>query len=519
MIYSQLTAFITLVCFSGVLNLYLCFYVFVKRHNYRNIAKIFMIYTISIAIYCFGYAFELLSTTLNQLKFWTTIEYIGLAFAPLLGLLFIVQYLGIKLKKSMYLGLLIMPIISFIMVATNKWHHLFYRKFEIDPILGAPYTHLEMGVWYMINGTFIFSCMLVGFLLALSHWRETAKTYRPQLIALMFGQFLSMLTAFLYLMGITPKGIDPVPMVLWISSLLYLWAISSSRMFTITPIAKNAIFNGINDGVMVLDESYRLIEYNKASKEMFTRLDKSMYGLPFEKVWFDISGGILPSDLDPAVVNREIELTTGRIYQVRTALLQHAHENKGLLILFTDITELKRLQHELEHQAYYDELTQVFNRRAFFKKCEQAFEDSMQTGTSFTIILFDIDYFKKVNDTYGHNIGDQVLRYVALVCQSQLKENELFARYGGEEFILALKKDKKEGNLIANQLRQQVASKPLLTSEGAISVTISCGVAERTSHSKETINQLLNRADKALYVAKANGRNCVEFYQEHVEVR
>jgi PAS domain S-box-containing protein len=370
---SQLTAYMTLVCISGVLNLYVCLTVFVKRHYYKNIAHYFILYTGSIAIYCFASAFGLLATSLEQIKLWNIIAYVGIAFSPPLGLLFIMQYLGVKLTIKRCMALLAISFVTLVLVATNKFHHLFYRVFEIDPILGAPYIHQEIGVWYMIHGVFIFSCMFAALLLMLARWRETAKVYRPQLITLMFGQFIPLITAFFYLIGLTPPGIDPVPMVLCLSSLLYLWSINSSRLFTIMPIAKDTIFNSINDGVIVLDESHRLIEFNQASKEMFPLLDKSMFGMDIKTVWLHISGDSLPAKLENASFNVEIPMAgdvSNRIYQVRTSSLTHANNSKGLLIIFTDITELKRLQVKLEHQAYYDELTEIFNRRAFFQKSE-----------------------------------------------------------------------------------------------------------------------------------------------------
>ncbi|MBV7504390.1 diguanylate cyclase [Bacillus sp. sid0103] len=510
---SQLTAYITLVCTSGVLNLYLCLNVFVKRHHYTNIARFFIVYTASITIYCFASAFGLMATTLEQIKLWTIFQYVGMPFSPPLGLLFIMQYLGINITKKRCMALLFIPFVSLIMVATNDFHHFHYRVFEVDPVLGFPFIHQEIGIWYMIHGVFIFSCMFVAFLLVLSRWRETAKVYRPQIISLLFGQLVPMLTAFLYLIGVTPPGIDPVPMVLWLSSLLYLWSINTSRMFTIMPIAKDAIFNSINDGVIVLDESYRLIEFNQACESMFPELTKSMFGMDFHKVWFALSGETFPSNLETAPFTLEIQLAADhskQIYQVRTSSLHHA---KGLLIIFTDITELKRLQLELEHQAYYDELTQIFNRRAFFQKCEQEFAGAIKDSTPFTIILIDIDYFKKVNDTYGHDVGDQLLKHVVKVCQSQLKEGMLFARYGGEEFVLALKGcTGLEGEALANQLRREVETQPLLSSEGVISVTLSSGVAEATKEPEETLYQLLNKADKGLYSAKREGRNQVQVY-------
>ncbi|PJN88919.1 histidine kinase N-terminal 7TM domain-containing diguanylate cyclase [Bacillus sp. mrc49] len=516
---SQLTAFITVICTSGVLNLYLCLFVFFKRYNYTNIANFFVLYSASITIYCFASAFCLMATTLEQIKFWTIIEYIGMPFSPPLGLMFIMQYLGIKITRKMGVFLLTIPFISLIMVATNDLHHFHYRIFEIDPALGAPYIHQEIGIWYMIHGVFTFACMFVAFLLLLSHWKETAKIYRLQIFSLICGQFLPMLTAFIYLLGLTPPGFDPVPMVLWISSLLYLWSISSSRMFTLMPIAKDTIFNSINDGVIVLDESYRLIEFNKACKSMFPKLNESLFGMDFAKIWFKLtSGDSFPLKLGNNAFTCEIELAidhSRHIYQVRTSSLHHGNI-EGSLIIFTDITELKRLQMKLEHLAYHDELTQIYNRRAFFEKCEKVFPPANEVSLPFTIILIDIDYFKRVNDTYGHNVGDQLLKHVVSACQLQLSKDILFARYGGEEFVLALKGTVSEGETLANQLRRFIETQPLSTADEVISVTISCGVSEATIGTGETLHQLLHKADEALYSAKRAGRNQVHVHNKKV---
>ena len=516
---SQLTAYITLFSTSGVINLYLCMYVFLRRHQYTNIAYYFIFYTAAISIYCFGSALGLTSTTLEQLKFWNVILYIGMPISAPLGLLFAMKYLGMKLKAAWVLPLLSISVISFVMVATNDFHHLHYRVFEIDPDLGAPFVIQEIGSWYMIHGIFTFASMFVAFFLMLSRWRETAKVYRAQLLFLLIGQFVPMVTAFIYLLGLTPPGIDPVPMVLWFTSLLYVWSINSTRMFSIMPIAKDAIFNSINDGVIVLDESHRLIEFNQAYKSMFPSIHKSMYGMDFKQVWIGLTGEAFPLKLDSAGITNEVQLKADEvpyIYQVRVSPLQHANNRKGLLLIFTEVTELKRLQLELENRAYYDELTQIYNRRAFFEKCEHEFNVAQQTAIPYSIILMDVDYFKKVNDTFGHDVGDQLLKHVVHVCQQQLKEEILFARYGGEEFVIGLNNcTGAEAEAVANQLRLQLESKPLLMNDAAISVTISCGVAETGEGAKETLHQLLKKADQALYAAKRQGRNQVQMYAEN----
>ncbi|MCK1990081.1 diguanylate cyclase [Lysinibacillus fusiformis] len=517
---SQLTAFITLCCTSGVLNLYLCLYVFLQRFNYTKIAQLFIGYTALITVYCFASAFCIIVTSLEAIKIWTTILYVGMATSAPLGLLFIMQYLGFQLSKKKIIGILVIPAISIVLVATNDIHHLHYRVFEIDPVLGAPYIHQEIGLWYIIHGIFTFSSMLVAFLLVLTHWKETAKSYRPQLIALMCGQLIPIITAFVYLLGLTPQGIDPVPMVLWASSLLYLWSVHSSRLFRVMPIAKDAIFHSINDGVIVLDESFRLIEFNQACNKMIPPLTRSMFGMDFAKVWLEVTGQSIPFTWESVVKTQEFELDlTDRTYQVRISALQHVNHGSGLLLIFTDMTEVKNLQKMLEKQAYYDELTQIYNRRAFFQQCNQAYVEAKGTSSSFTVVLMDIDHFKHVNDTYGHAVGDQVLVHVVKACQDELKHGELFARYGGEEFVLALRGyTLVEGEDLANKLCHSIELQPLKTTEGIITTTISCGVAEGTN-GEETLYQLLNKADKALYSAKQAGRNRVHVYRDNEKAK
>lgn len=510
---SNLTAYITLMCTSGVLNLYLCSYVFLKRHHYNKIALFFMLYTASITIYCFAAAMGLLAVNLGEMKFWTTVQYIGMPVSSPLGLLFIMQYLGIKVSWKRAVSLILVPTLSFILVATNEWHHLHYRSFEIDAALGIPFIQQEIGPWYAVHGIFTFACMFAAFSLLIFHWKETAKAYRLQLIALMLGQLIPMMTAFLYLIGAAPQGIDPVPMVLWISSVLYLWAIGSSRLFTIMPIAKDAIFNGINDGVIVLDESNRLIEFNQACQLNWPNLNESMYGMDFESVWVELAGYPFPLRLEGDSKTQELKLLKSeQVFQVRNSPLEQSGDTKGQLLIFTDITELKKLQEKLEHQAYTDELTQVFNRRAFLQLCEQDFIAAKEQSTPFSVILLDIDHFKRVNDTYGHQVGDQLLVHVAEVCKAQLEKDQIFARYGGEEFVLALNSYTGiEAEALAERLCKEVESQPIFLDGEMISVTLSLGVAEMEV-SEDQLFHLLNQADEALYAAKKEGRNRVCVY-------
>jgi len=124
-----------------------------------------------------------------------------------------------------------------------------------------------------------------------------------------------------------------------------------------------------------------------------------------------------------------------------------------------------------------------------------------------------------VNDTYGHYAGDQVLVHVVKACQSVLPQGALFARYGGEEFVLTLKGyTSSEAEVLANQLRRHVETQPLRINEETISVTLSLGVAQAAKQENDTLDDLLNKADIALYAAKQNGRNQVRLYEEKKEM-
>lgn len=509
--HAQLLIYISIIAISGVLNLYLFAYVFRKRHLYKSISTYFLAYVFAIIIYCFGSVFSLMSTDIIELKFWTAIMYLGLPFASPLGLMFISKYLAIKLKRIHIIYMLAIPTISSLLVATNDWHHLYYRRFEIDPLLGAPYFFQEIGIWYLVQGILTFGTMLAAFILLISHYKEMSKQYRSQIIALMFGQLMPMVTAFFYLLGLTPKGIDPVPMVIWVSSLVYLWAIHSSRLFKLMPVAKDVIFNSIDDAVLVLDESFRLVEINRACKVQFPSFNHSLLGMNIEKVWSELFN--IPFTVKIGVTEVSLKLNEEKVYQVRLSMLDPLRNINGYLIIFTDITEIKRLQRLLERQAYYDELTQIYNRRAFLQRCETELARSQKKGTSFIIMIMDVDHFKKVNDIYGHHIGDQLLEHIVAICQLYLNKGEIFARYGGEEFVFSLSNyTKAEAEELANTIRNHVEKTPMVSPEGEISITLSLGIAEAERGVGETVSSLLNKADKALYQAKGTGRNKVSIY-------
>lgn len=153
-----------------------------------------------------------------------------------------------------------------------------------------------------------------------------------------------------------------------------------------------------------------------------------------------------------------------------------------------------------------DELTKINNRREFGRLLKEELERAKTTGSTFSIILADLDLFKMINDTYGHLMGDKVLKEVSFILSSQLRSSDSLARWGGEEFVILLPNTHlKETILIAERLRKAVNIKiePITKP-----ISISFGVTQYVE--EDTTDSVLSRVDKALYKAKTRGRNRVE---------
>lgn len=200
-----------------------------------------------------------------------------------------------------------------------------------------------------------------------------------------------------------------------------------------------------------------------------------------------------------------------RVYKsVKMPLTDDEGNITGILGVSTDITELYSLKEELQRQSRTDHLTKLNNRRFFLEIADHEFERSLRYGEKLCVMLFDIDNFKDINDTYGHHVGDYVLRKLAGVLKEQIRESDVLARIGGEEFALLLPNTGLgDAGKLAERIRKTVSNvKHKGDWKGTVSHTISVGIA---SLQDEDINfeSLLVRADKALYKSKQEGRNRV----------
>ncbi len=201
----------------------------------------------------------------------------------------------------------------------------------------------------------------------------------------------------------------------------------------------------------------------------------------------------------------EVILDTRKVERSNSELMQQLEKAKQ------EGNELRLKLEQAEREAIRDVLTRLYNRKYLDRALRAFYEHYKAEGVPFSVIMMDIDFFKRVNDTYGHKVGDSVLEFLGQTISASVKGRDVPARYGGEEFIILLPATSCEGACqLAESLRRQVSSKTLKvartqTTIGAI--TVSSGVAE--VREDDTIDSVVERADQALYHAKRSGRNRV----------
>jgi diguanylate cyclase (GGDEF)-like protein len=184
-----------------------------------------------------------------------------------------------------------------------------------------------------------------------------------------------------------------------------------------------------------------------------------------------------------------------------------------VVFIASDITERVQLYQEVKRLANQDVLTGCFNRRYFMELAAQEIQRSMRYKRPLSLLMVDIDHFKNVNDRYGHQIGDQVLCNLVLLCQKQLRTIDTLGRYGGEEFVVLMPETASEGAMVASvRLLEKIAEMKINTSAGSLSITVSMGLAclDLGFDETNTLDTLIQCADKALYAAKDAGRNRVK---------
>jgi diguanylate cyclase (GGDEF)-like protein len=206
---------------------------------------------------------------------------------------------------------------------------------------------------------------------------------------------------------------------------------------------------------------------------------------------------------------------TERVWKIIQRKLKQTNEK-----LKDTVHDLECARDELRQMALRDGLTGLFNRRYFDEIMKMTFLQNRRYGGTVGVIMFDIDFFKRYNDYYGHIAGDKILKYFAgILLASVRRETDMPFRYGGEEFVLVLSKTTQETiRIILDKIMDTLAQSPVPHADSPYErLTVSAGVAIYSPHQKKTWDDLIHEADMALYRAKRTGRNTYRFYNDELD--
>ncbi|MDC7124408.1 MAG: diguanylate cyclase [Spirochaetales bacterium] len=294
------------------------------------------------------------------------------------------------------------------------------------------------------------------------------------------------------------------------------------------------IIDAVNQGIVLIDQQYRIVGWNRwmeihsgitsqdiANSNLFEKypnLDNSTFVRSCKSV-FKFGNYIFFSQ---KLHNYLFPFESIGAYTTRHNMMQQRctiapirsdEEITNIVITVQDVTESVYLENELKMMSQSDSLTGISNRRFFDSRISEEFSRCARSHKALSLLLFDIDDFKRINDNYGHQYGDIILKEIARICATIVRECDIVARYGGEEFCIVLP----DANLIgaesfAERLRRAVESVRVRYKDGGhISVTISLGIAEYTEKMRDEF-ELIANADTAMYEAKTKGKNCVSCF-------
>jgi len=536
----------------------LFFYVFASS----SVTILHRIYLLLHIVFMIWPLFQFISYTVPSETFrlfYLSVSYVGLSFLGLGWFVFIIFLTGQSyvIRKSRLFMMAIPAIISVAAIIYNPSGMFLHIDFSTDAV-----KQLRSGplYWYMIGQIVCYGIVSFSILL---HKLRTDQSVRHRTLAKtgLIGMFTLLFFAMtdLLLNIVLVHTFEPfVPLIsigMTLAAIYLVHAIGRNKVFDLIQLVQRDIMNTMSMGIIVLDEFDTVIEVNKVVKPLirlrigdkfkssaltsrfkreyvkeFEAFLEVLAARPHERLEMEVT---LDSDeykymvVQSAPILNQKKVLIGRVYtfqdvtELRMLVEETNNQNELLQLrnqeLLETQDELYQANKKLEHMAITDGLTGCFNRRYLLQQLEQEVITNIRYGIPFSLFLFDLDYFKSINDTFGHLVGDEVLSSTADAVRGALRLTDVLARYGGEEFTVYLPHTNREqADMIAEMVKEAVEKNKVLTEQGSqtISVTISMGVVSVETFEKSILDnpkgflrELLSEADAALYEAKYNGRN------------
>lgn len=495
--------------FMGVLfSSYMFVNSFVRGKNV--FAKVLGILSLIVQIYLLGYLVELNLDKLNEMIFWNQVQYVGVPFFPALWLLVSMFYTNRVQQLKGIKGILLfgIPTITFFVRLTNQFHYLYYSEITLKYFGdGISTMVLSKGPLFYIHMIYVLVVLILCTRIYFQSYKKSEGNKKNQFKLLVISSVLPFIGFIFGIIDFGRIGIDFTALVLPVSIYLIDVALTKYNFLEIDVLAREKAFEDTLTGLVIVDTYNRIVDYNKQSIEYFKWM-----GIKIEKKLLNV---VINEDeqllrtilrLENKIMYTKVNNQDKYIY-LNVEPIQNRGENAGLFLKFEDVTESEVMKKRLFEMATTDELSGLNNRRSFREGMEEAFLRAKRYNENLSVLTIDIDFFKRVNDTYGHMVGDQVIKEIAKELLKSFRESDIVGRIGGEEFaVVMIKTDKEQGFHKAELFRKAVEDKLIEFDGYGVNVTVSIGLAE-LDIDMNNFDNLLNQADNSLYVAKDQGRN------------
>lgn len=494
----------------------------------------------SMTVWSGAYAARLFFSSPEHKLFWFKVMYIGIIAVPSLFLVFLLKLTDNErwLTRRNLFVLSIQPVLSLLLLWTNDFHRLYYESIQTIQINGLVMFEFTRGPWYFVNIFYSYAIIILALGVMFFSALRLGAVFRSQYRLILIGSVIPWAGSIYNELNFTQfNGLDLTPVTFGISGILFAFAVLRARFMDLIPVARSMLIENMSDGVMMLDAKNRVVDFNPAMKKYLGDESTSILGRHVSDLlgdWLEQSDSLM--DESQSQTEMRIPNDPSRYLDLRVTPLYDAYRHlSGRLIVFRDITERKDVEKQLRHanrrlqsqlieigllqsqlreQAIRDPLTDLFNRRYLEETLDRELARAARERYSVSIVMIDIDHFKQVNDTYGHEAGDFMLKAVAEVLSKHSRRGDFACRYGGEEFVVAMP-NISVGTAYerAETLRESLNSLRVPYGPHTLTATFSMGLASYPSNG-ETRDGLLRAADKAMYAVKEAGRDHIRSFDD-----
>ena len=500
---------VSLLLMFGSLLLTLFFLIISKKPQTAEIRALGFLFAAN-AVYCVGYALELLAVSAESKLLFNHIQYIGLAYiAPIWFLLCLQFYKQQRpISWKLYLALLFIPTVTLVLNMTHTVNGIFYASYQIAQNGGISALIFTKGIWYYVEA--VNKMLLLGGAIGLCAKGLAAATgvRKKQAAYLLILSVIGfVMTASLMLTAKTTM-IDIVCVLLGIPYVLISVSIFRYELFNFIPLAYSTLFDVLDQPILILSDSKTIIKANSEAKRVFA----SCLNGNRQPLLDDLFDGEELEEEEGDYLYYKMENNRPRYYSVKLNSLhkRNTQDGRGYLAVLADTTAHVEQVRSLKTLADRDPLTGLYNRRYFAAMSGEMLSEAKTLGEPASLLIFDIDHFKGINDEYGHQAGDLILRSVSNSINRQVRDIDILARFGGDEFVLMLRSaNADDAETAANRICAAVRDTKYMFDGRRIPVTLSVGIAGGRTTEFSSLDEILSLADKALYEAKTTGRNKV----------